>query len=114
MTLRVGIFAGQLSEVLPGNIGVYTVLGFSAVLGAVTYGMLIRLFSLYKLTAGSLAAISIGCMSASFLALATLSHIHFLGRWWLAVLWWYAFSGGLWYCDRHAKAVLDIPRAAAP
>jgi hypothetical protein len=114
MTLRIGIFGTQLSVGLPANIGVYAVLGFSAVLGALAYGILIRLFSLYKLTAASLAAISIGCMLASFLALGTLNHIHFLGPWWLAVLWWYAFSGGLWYCDRHASAALDIPRAAAP
>jgi hypothetical protein len=114
MTLRIGIFGTQLSAELPAYIGVYAVLGFSALLGAVIYGILIRLFSFYELAAGSLAAISIGCMLASLLALGTLSHVHFLGPWWLAVLWWYAFSGVLWYCDRHASAVLDIPRAAAP
>jgi hypothetical protein len=114
MTLRIGISGTQLSAGLPANIGVYTVLGFSALLGAVTYGILIRLFSFYKLTAASLAAISIGCTLASFLALGTLSHTHFLGPWWLAVLWWYAFSGRLWYCDRQASAALDMSRAAVP
>jgi hypothetical protein len=114
ITLRIGIFGRQLSEALPGNIGVYTVFGFSAGIGAVTYGILIRLFGAYKLTAASLAAISVACMLASLLALGTLSYIRFLGLWWLAVPWWYAFSGGLWYFDQHAGAALDIPRRRVP
>ena len=32
---------------LPGNVGLYAALGFSALIGAVAYGILIRLFGIY-------------------------------------------------------------------
>ena len=75
-------------------------MGFAALMGAVSYGVLIRIFRMYELNAGSIALIAVGCMLATYVAAFTLAHSHFLGRWWLAVLWWYAFSGGLWYRDR--------------
>jgi len=105
VTLRVGIVGRHLSEALAGNAGLYTALGFSAVTGAVIYGTLIHLFGIPVITGGSLAAISLGCMLAAFAALFTGTHFHFLGPWWLAVLWWLAFSGGLWYFDqRHRRS----------
>jgi hypothetical protein len=99
ITLRVGLFGRHLTATLPGNLGLYTALGFSAVTGALIYAISIRLLGISALTLGSLAAISLGCMLATFVALFTGSHFHILGPWWLAVLWWYAFSGGLWYVD---------------
>jgi hypothetical protein len=85
---------------LPGNVGLYTVMGFSALTGAVSYGILIRIFRMYELNAISIAVIAVGCTLATYIAAYTLAHSHSLGRWWLAVLWWYAFSGGLWHYDR--------------
>ena len=100
ITLRAGIFAGQLSGALARTIAPYAVLGLSAAAGAVAYGILIRLFGIYELSANSLTVVAIGCMVATWAALFTLAHIHSLGPWWLALLWWHAFSGGLWYFDR--------------
>jgi Flp pilus assembly protein TadB len=100
MTLRAGIFAGQLSGALPGNATLYAVLGFSAATGAVTYGLLIRALGIYAFTSTEFAGISIGCILAACASFFILSHFHSLGRWWLAVAWWCAFSGGLWYFDR--------------
>ena len=97
--LRAGILGRHLSVALAGNAGLYVALGFSAVAGAVIYGIQIRLFGISLITLGSLAAISLGCMLAAFLALFTGSRFQFLGPWWLATLWWLAFSGGLWYFD---------------
>jgi hypothetical protein len=99
ITFRVGMFGRSLFGTLPGHLGLYIALGFSAVLGALSYGALIRSLGMFAMTLGSLAAISLGCMLATFVALFTGTHFHFLGPWWLAVLWWYAFSGGLWYFD---------------
>jgi len=105
ITLRVGIVGRHLSETLPGNAGLYTALGFSAVTGALIYGILVCLFWISAMTLGSLAVISLSCLLAAFVALFTGSHFHVLGPWWLAVLWWHAFSGALWYCDqRHKRA----------
>jgi hypothetical protein len=100
MALRVGLLGGHLSAALPGNAALYVVLGFSAATGALAYGISIRLFGFAELTLGGLALIAAGCVLAAFVALFTLSHSHSIGRWWLAVLWWYAFSIGLWFCDR--------------
>jgi hypothetical protein len=100
LTLNVGVFGMHLTGTLPGNVGLYTVIGFSALIGAVSYGVLIRIFRMYELNAGSIGVIAVGCILATYVAAYTLAHSHLLGRWWLAVLWWYAFSGALWYRDR--------------
>ena len=105
MTLRVGMFVGRLSGTLSVNVAIYAVLGFSAVTGVLAYGILIRVFGIHDLTPRSLAAISVACVLATYVAFFTLTHFHFLGRWWLALCWWWAFSGGLWYCDRRRNAV---------
>ena len=103
ITLRIGMVGRHLSETLPGNAGLYTALGFSAVTGALIYGISVRQFWISAMTPGSLAIISLSCLFASYVALFTGSHLHVLGPWWLAVLWWHAFSGALWYCDRRDK-----------
>jgi hypothetical protein len=100
MALRIGLLGGHVSGTLPGAAALYVVLGVSAAIGALAYGILIRLFGLVELTVSGLGLIAAGCMLAAFVAFFTLAHSHFLGRWWLAVLWWYAFSSGLWFCDR--------------
>jgi hypothetical protein len=105
ITLRAGMVARHLFGALPGNLGLYTALGLATITGALTYGFLIRLCRIFPMTLASLGAISLGCMSATFLALFTAGALHFPGPWWLAVLWWHAYSGGLWYADqRHGRA----------
>jgi hypothetical protein len=103
ITFHVGMAGRHLSEALPGNAGLYTALGFSAVTGAVIYGILVRLFWISAMTKGSLAVISLSCLLAAYAALFTGSRFHVFGPWWLAVLWWHAFSGALWYCDQRDK-----------
>lgn len=100
ITLGVIMLGRHLVGSLPGNSGLLVLLGFAAVTGALTYGVLVRSFWIPDLRVGSFAAISLGCALATYLAFFTLSHWAFLGRWWLAVLWWYAFSAGLWACTR--------------
>jgi hypothetical protein len=104
MMFHLGLLGIHLWTQMPEGVGAYVVLGFASVTGALTYGISIRMFGLYRLKLVMLATISLGCVSASFLALLILSVFPFLGPWWLAVLWWYAFSGGLWYCDRRKRA----------
>jgi hypothetical protein len=41
--------------------------------------------------------------------LFTGTYFHVLGPWWLAVLWWHAFSGALWYCDRRHQRAMQGP-----
>jgi hypothetical protein len=112
ITFRIGMFARGWLETLPGHLGLYTALGFSAVLGALAYGISIHLFGFIAMTSGSIAAISFGCMLATFVAVFTGPHFHFLGPWWLAVLWWYAFSAGLWYFDQREHRAAQAPDPA--
>ena len=100
LALRVGILAGQLTGIGLGNINFYWLLGLSAATGAVAYGMSIRLFGILALTSPAIAAIAAACLLSTCFGAFTAKHIHFLGPWWLAVVWWHAFSAGLWYFDR--------------
>jgi hypothetical protein len=106
MTLRFGIVAAQLLGTSRGNTALYAVPGLSGAMGAAAYGVLIRLSGIYELSSRSLAVICVNCMVATGAAFFTLTRFHSLGPWWLAVTWWYAFSGGLWYFDkRNQRAV---------
>jgi hypothetical protein len=100
MTLHLGIWVMHFLGRLPDNIGLYTALGVTAWVGAVTYGISIRLWGIRRLKPRSLALIGLGCALATYAAFLSLGHFHSLGRWWLPMLWWFAFSGGLWYHDR--------------
>jgi hypothetical protein len=105
LMFHLGVLGTHLSARMPAGIGAYVVLGFASAAGSLTYGISIRLFSLYTLSATALSMIALGCVSASCVALFTLTLYPFLGPWWMAVLWWYAFSGGLWFCARRQEAV---------
>jgi len=114
VTFRLGILGWQLSGTHSVNAGLYILLGFSAAVGAAVYGMSIRLFGFYALTLGSLAAIAAGCLLAELASLWTASRFHIPGSWWFAVIWWFAFSVGLWYFD-HRQTTANPnrrPRAA--
>jgi hypothetical protein len=100
LTLRAGLIGLQLLGSLPGNSRLYAALGFAAMLGALAYGILIRQLKMHPMPAGALVLIPLGCVAAAYAGFFTLAQGHALGRWWLAVLWWYAFSAGLWYFDR--------------
>ncbi len=104
LTYRAGIAGRSLTEAFAGSSGWYWPLGFSAVAGAVAYGISMRrVLGIHTLTARSLAAIAVGCLLATFLAAFSAVKIPGLGVWWLAVLWWFAFSGGLWYFDTRPR-----------
>lgn len=100
LTLHIGIIEGQLLGISREDAALYVVLGLSGATGAAAYGVLIHLSGFYELTSRSFAVLCVNCMLAACAAFFTLARFHFLGRWWLAVLWWYAFSGGLWYFDK--------------
>jgi hypothetical protein len=103
LTLYVGIIGLVLFAVLPGNERLYVVLGVCSLSGAITYASLIRLFWMRKFSSRLILAMSIVCLLATSLAFFARTYSDFLGGWWLAAAWWYAFSGGLWYVDTHGN-----------
>ncbi len=98
--LRVGIGVSRLTGIGPGSINVYWVLALSAAVGALSYGLAIRFVGIDTLTLPALAAVSTLCCLATSIAGFTVRHFHLQGAWLLAVVWWHAFSTGLWYFDR--------------
>ena len=113
LTLHIGMLAMHGLAGLSGNGGLYAALGLSAAAGAVTYGLSMRLFGLYRLTPGALSLIAAGCVLATYAAFFTLANVHSLGRWMLAVAWWYAFSGGLWFWDQGPFQALSGERTCS-
>ena len=105
MTFHFGIVAGQLLGTGRGSAALYAVLGFCGAMGAAAYAVLIHLCGIYELTSRSLAVLCVNCMLAACAAFFTLTRFHSLGQWWLAMLWWYAFSGGLWFFDKRSHGV---------
>ena len=98
--LQVAILGSQLLDAAAGPFGRYPVIGSSAAAGALAYGILIRRCGFWALTLNALAAVSGLCACAAVIALYTSSRSQNLGTWWIAVLWWWGFSCGLWYFDR--------------
>lgn len=103
LTFRFAAVARELLGAVPGGVAFYALLGLSSIIGAASYAILIRLSGWYALTITEIGAIAAGCMLAAFASLFTTSHFHALGAWSFAVLWWFTFSGGLWYFDRPSR-----------
>jgi hypothetical protein len=101
LTLYVGIIGLVLFAVLPGNERLYVVLGMCSLSGAITYGSVIRKFWMRTLSSRLILAMAVVCLLATSLAFFARAYWDFLGGWWLAAAWWFAFSGGLWYFDTH-------------
>jgi hypothetical protein len=104
-TARLGLFGMQAARALGGSGGPVAILASCAALGALSYGALIRVVLEdpghpgARLGTRPLIVISIGCATATALALAVSRGLHTAGILWLVVSWWFAFSGGLWYAD---------------
>jgi hypothetical protein len=105
LTMYIGITGLVFFEVLPGNERLYAVLALCSVCGAITYGSLTRLFWLRKFPSRLILAMAILCLLAASLAFFVRSYLDFLGSWWIAAAWWFAFSAGLWFFDTHPDAL---------
>jgi hypothetical protein len=103
LTLYVGIIGLVLFAVLPGSERLYVVLGVCSLSGAITYGSLIRLFWMRNFSSRLILAMSCISVLATSIAFFVRAYSDFLGGWWLAAAWWFAFSGGLWYFDTHRQ-----------
>jgi hypothetical protein len=104
-TMYVGIIGLVLFAVVPGNERLYMVLGLCSLTGAITYGALIRFFWVRKFSTRSILGMAFLCLLATSLAFFVRAHFQALGGWWLTAVWWFAFSGGLWFFDTHPDAL---------
>lgn len=104
-TMYVGIIGLVLFAVVPGNGRLYMVLGLCSLSGAITYGSLVRMFWIRKFSPRRILAIAFLCLLATSLAFFARAYSGVLGGWWLAAVWWFAFSGGLWFFDARPDAL---------
>lgn len=104
-TMYVGIIGLVLFAVVPGNERLYLVLGLCSLTGAITYGSLIRMFWIRKFSPRCILAMAFLCLLATSLAFFVRAYSQAFGGWWLAAVWWFAFSGGLWFFDTHPDAL---------
>lgn len=104
-TMYVGIVGLVLFAVVPGNERLYMVLGLCSLTGAITYGSLIRMFWIRKFSPRCILAMAFLCLLATSLGFFIRGYSEFLGGWWLASVWWFAFSAGLWFFDTHPDAL---------
>jgi hypothetical protein len=108
-TFQAGLLGQPWIGALVPGIGLYATACISSMLGAAAYGIALRSFGVFPLNSGALVGISAGCAVATCAALFSIARFHF-GQSWLAILWWFAYSGGLWCCERRRR--LRINRAA--
>ena len=101
-TASLGLRGVRFIGALPGLLGPLALLGLTAGAGAFAYGVLIGKFWQPGFSPGTLAAIAALCTLTVSGAFLICEAAHALGGLWLAVPWWFAFSGGLWYHERRS------------
>ena len=104
-TLYVGIAGLVLFAVVPGNERLYLVLGLCSLTGAITYSSLIRIFWMRQFSPRCILGLAFLCLLATSLAFFVRAYSGVLGGWWLAAVWWFAFSAGLWFFDTHPDSL---------
>jgi hypothetical protein len=104
-TMYIGIIGLLLFAVIPGNERLYMVLGLCSLSGAITYGSLIRMFWIRIFSPRHILGVAFLCLLATSLAFFVRAYSEALGGWWLTAVWWFAFSGGLWFFDTHPDAL---------
>ena len=84
---------------LPGPWPPVLLLTLSSGLGAASYGWLIRrcMTPERAFHAGHLQTLC--CVTSTLVALPLGVHLHVVGGWWFAMIWWWTFSLTLWHQD---------------
>ncbi len=100
--LYAGIFGlGLLSAAaLHLSVRAYIAFGACSMIGAILYGLLIRIFWLPELTPRPILQIAVACLVVTMLVLLIENLSGRSSLWALAAAWWCAFSAGLWIMGR--------------
>jgi hypothetical protein len=104
LAARMGVYGLRYVGRLPNLVGPLLMLSAASAAGAAAYGVLIRSFLNLAFPLSSLALTSLACMFATLAAFIAGRDYAGFGGLWLALAWWFAFSGGLWYQDHRRKA----------
>ncbi len=99
VSVVLGLYASHRLAGRMGMVGAAAVLALSSGFGATSYAILIRQYLGADLSLRGLAAITAGCVLATLVVFWTGGYSQPSGVW-FAAYWWFAFSMGLWHCDR--------------
>lgn len=92
LCVEVGLFLGHRLGAALGAGAPALLLTLSSVLGAASYGFLIRCFWSRDLSLRSQLWITLCCGSATLAALPSGFYLHVVGAWWFAMIWWWSLS----------------------
>lgn len=92
MSLYVGIIALVALSILPDSQRLPAVLGIASMCGAITYGSLVRIFWIRDIRPRVILGLAAVCTGATLTGYVVKLRFDWSGTWWLAAIWWLAFS----------------------
>jgi hypothetical protein len=95
MSMYLGIIAFVALAALPEVEHQLAVVGIAAVTGAITYGSLVRIFWIRAIKPRKILGLAALCAGATMTGYILKLKFNWPGTWWLAVIWWLAFSTAL-------------------
>jgi hypothetical protein len=99
-----GFYGARFVGVFPGMMGAALLLALASSLGAASYGLTLRLFWMPDFSRRAIATTALGCALVTSVILITGIYSQTIGKLWFVLLWWFAFSGGLWYHHGRKRA----------
>ena len=92
MSLYVGIIALVALSILPDSQRLPAVVVIASMCGAVTYGSLVRIFWVRGIRPRVILGLAAVCSGATLIGYIVKLRFDWSGTWWLAAIWWLAFS----------------------
>ncbi|MEA3175235.1 MAG: hypothetical protein QOF42_2646, partial [Gammaproteobacteria bacterium] len=92
MSLYVGIIALVALSILPDSQRLPAVVVIGAMCGAITYGSLVRIFWIRGISPRVILVLAAVCAGATLIGYVLKLRFEWSGMWWLAAIWWLAFS----------------------
>jgi hypothetical protein len=92
MSMYVGIFALVALSILPDPQRIPVALVIASMCGAITYGSLVRIFWVRGVRPRVILGLAAVCSGATLIGYILKLRFDWSGTWWLAAIWWLAFS----------------------
>src|SRR5271155_3359923 len=92
MSLYVGIIALVALSILPNSQRLPAVLVIASMCGAITYASLVRIFWARGIRPRMILGLAAVCSGATLIGYVLKLRFDWPGTWWLAAVWWLAFS----------------------
>ena len=92
MSLYVGIIALVALSILPDSQRLPAVVVIASMCGAITYGSLVRIFWVRGIRPRVILGLAAVCSGATLIGYIVKLRFDWSGTWWLAAIWWLAFS----------------------